>query len=264
MFFAVDEEGGTVTRVSSYSSFRDNKFDSPQDIYNQGGIDAIISDSEEKSNLLRSIGINMNLAPVADMPTDTSSFIYKRSLGRGVEETSNYIAEVVKKMNADGMISCIKHFPGYGDNVDTHTGIAIDERDYSVFEENDFKPFISGINNNAPVILVNHNIVNCMDSELPASLSKNVHKILRDNLNFSGLIITDDLAMDAVKKYTSDGNAAVQAIIAGNDLIISSDFINQKKEILNAIDEGIISEEQINDAVRRVLACKIAYKIIDN
>ena len=101
-----------------------------------------------------------------------------------------------------------------------------------------------------------------MDADKPASLSENVHNILRDELNFSGIIMTDDLAMDAVKAYVQNGEAAVQAVLAGNDMIISSNFVEQKQEILNAVNQGRISEEQINKAVRRILACKYMYKII--
>ena len=164
-------------------------------------------------------------------------------------------------MNADNMISVMKHFPGYGDNVDTHTGIAIDERPYSTFQNSDFLPFISGIESDGPAILVNHNIVKCMDSDLPASLSKNVHNILREELNFTGIIMTDDLAMDAVKTYVENGEAAVQALLAGNDMIITSDFETHRKEVLKALQQNIISEDTINTAVKRILACKYAYDI---
>ena len=102
-----------------------------------------------------------------------------------------------------------------------------------------------------------------MDEEKPASLSKIVHNILRNELNFSGIIMTDDLAMDAIKEYVDNGDAAVQAVLAGNDMIISSNFVEQKQEILNAIKQGIISEEQINESVKRILACKYMYKIIN-
>ena len=152
MIFGVDEEGGTVVRVSSHKAFRDSKFKSPQEIWKEGQLPAILEDSKEKSFLLKSIGLNMNLTPVADVPTDTSSFIYKRSYGRGTEKTAIYVSELIKRMNEDNMISVMKHFPGYGDNVDTHTGIAIDERPYSTFENNDFLPFESGIEADGPAI----------------------------------------------------------------------------------------------------------------
>ena len=262
LVLGVDEEGGTVVRVSAYKAFRNTKFLSPQQIWAQGQLGAILKDSTEKSTLLKSIGLNMNLTPVADVPTKTNSFIYKRAYGRGAEKTAIYVEELIKTMNQDGMISTMKHFPGYGDNVDTHTGIAIDERPYSTFETVDFLPFKSGIEAKGPTILVNHNIVKCMDAEKPASLSEKVHEILREELNFSGIIMTDDLAMDAVKSYVENGEAAVQAVLAGNDMIISSNFAEQKQEILNAIKNKKISEDIINKAVKRILAFKYAYNII--
>lgn len=260
LVLGVDEEGGKVVRVSKYEVFRSSRFLSPQEIWAEGQLTAILADSTEKSNLLKSIGLNMNLTPVVDVPTQLSSYMYDRSYGRGVENTSIYASELIKTMNRDGMISVMKHFPGYGDNVDTHIGIAIDERPYDTFKSSDFLPFMSGIESGGPCILVSHNIVKSMDSDRPASLSKNVHDILRNELNFSGIIITDDLFMDAIKEYVED--AAVQAVLAGNDMIISSDFVEQREEILNAVKQERISEEQINKAVKRILAWKYMYKII--
>ena len=261
MIFGVDEEGGTVVRVSAYKAFRNSKFKSPQELWQEGQLPKILEDSKEKSKLLKSLGLNMNLAPVADVPTKSSSFIYARSYGRGAEKTAIYVSELIKTMNSDEILSSMKHFPGYGDNVDTHTGIAIDNREYNTFENSDFLPFKSGIEAGAPTILVSHNIVKCMDKNFPASLSKKVHDILRDDLNFTGIILTDDLAMEAVKSYVENGEAAVQAVLAGNDMIISSDFVTQRNEILEAVKDGEISENIINTAVRRILACKLAYGI---
>ena len=262
LILGVDEEGGTVVRVSSHKEFRNSKFLSPQELYKQGGLQKVLENSKEKSSLLKSIGINMNLAPVVDVPTKSSSFIYDRSYERGAQETAEFTSELIKTMNEDNMISVMKHFPGYGDNEDTHTGIAIDERSYQNFINSDFIPFESGIEARGPCILVSHNVVKCMDEEKPASLSENVHDILRNDLNFTGLIITDDLAMDAVKTYVENGEAAVQAIKAGNDMIISSDFKTQKNEVLDAVNNGEINIDTINTAVRRILALKYAFGII--
>ena len=262
MILGVDEEGGTVVRVSAYKAFRNSKFKSPQALWQEGQLPKILEDSKEKSKLLKSLGLNMNLAPVADVPTKSSSFIYARSYGRGAEKTAIYVSELIKTMNSDEILSSMKHFPGYGDNVDTHTGIAIDNRKYSTFESSDFLPFESGIEAGAPTILVSHNIVKCMDKNFPASLSEKVHDILRDDLNFTGIILTDDLAMDAVKSYVENGEAAVQAVLAGNDMMISSDFVTQRNEVLKAVKDGEISETIINTAVKRILACKLAYDII--
>lgn len=262
MIFGVDEEGGEVVRVSAYSSFCSSKFKSPQTLWKNGGLKAILDDSTEKSNLLKKLGLNMNLAPVADVALKKSSYIYKRTYGQGYEETAKYISELIKTMNKDGMISVMKHFPGYGDNEDTHTGIAIDERSLDSLVAGDFLPFASGIKSDGPCVLVSHNIVKSIDEKFPASLSENVHNILREQLDFSGVIMTDDLAMDAVKEYSENGEAAVQAVLAGNDMIITSDFEKQRQEVLNAINEGRIPQEKIDLAVRRILAMKYCYGLI--
>lgn len=262
MILGVDEEGGTVTRVSKYKQFRNTKFKSPQELFNEGGMNKIIDDSAEKSNLLKELGINMNLAPVVDISTNPKAFIYDRTLGKSPEETAEYTKNIVQSMNEHGIISTLKHFPGYGDNIDTHTEIATDERPYESFINTDFIPFRSGIEAGAPTVLVNHNIVKSMDPNFPASLSDNVHRILREDLKFSGLIITDDLAMNAVKSYVENGQSAVRAVLAGNDMIISSNFTKQRDEVLEAIKDGTISEDIINRAVIRILACKMNYGII--
>lgn len=263
LILGVDEEGGTVVRVSTYEAFRRSRFLSPQQLWENGQLPAILEDSKEKSALLKSLGLNMNLVPVADVPTESTSFIYKRSYGRGAEKTSVYVSELIKAMNRDGMISVMKHFPGYGDNVDTHTGTAVDERPYDTFASSDFLPFISGIEAGAPCILVSHNIVKAMDADKPASLSEKVNDILRTDLKFSGIIMTDDLAMDAVKSYVENGESAVGAVLAGNDIIISSDFIGQRQEISEAVKQGKIDEALIDRAVKRILAWKYMYNIIE-
>jgi len=262
LILGVDEEGGTVTRVSSYPAFRSSGFQSPQELWQKGKLPAILQDSTEKTKLLKSLGLNMNLTPVADVPTQEDSFMYARSYGRGAEKTAIYVAKLTQRMNQDGMISAMKHFPGYGDNVDTHKEMAIDTRPYETFEKIDFLPFASGIEAKGPCVLMSHNVVTSMDAEKPASLSAKVHHILREELNFSGIILTDDLAMEAVSGYVQSGDAAVQAVLAGNDMIISSDFVAQKQEVLDAVKQGRIKEEQINQAVKRILAWKYAYQII--
>ena len=230
LILGVDEEGGFVTRISRYKNFREEKFASPKFYYEKGGYELLKETEKEKADLLKSIGINLNLAPVADISTDENDFIYNRAFGYDEIKTSEFITNMVTYSNENGINSCLKHFPGYGNNKDTHTGIAIDNRPYENFIEKDYLPFIAGIKAKVPSILVSHNIINCIDEEKPASLSKKVISELREKLNFTGIIITDDLAMDAVKKYVEDNQAATLAIKAGNDMIITSDFITMYKE----------------------------------
>ena len=150
----------------------------------------------------------------------------------------------------------LKHFPGYGNNVDTHTGIALDERPYETFQTSDFLPFTAGIQAGADAVLVSHNIAAAMDETLPASLSPAVHQVLREELGFDGVILTDDLAMDAVAQYAQDGSVAVLAVQAGNDMIVTTDFETQIPQVVAAVEDGVISEERIDQSVARVLAWK--------
>lgn len=261
LIFGVDEEGGTVVRASRYSAFRAEPFLSPRELWTEGGRPRVLADVAEKTALLKSLGINMNLAPVADVSVNPSDFMYQRTLGEGATTTAEYVAAVVGQMQQDGVISVMKHFPGYGNNGDTHTDIVIDKREYEVFQEEDFLPFRAGILAGGSSILVSHNIVEAIDKERPASLSKKVHEILRDELGFSGVIMTDDLAMGAVQDYAEGGSGAVLAVLAGNDLIITSNFEEHQREVLEAVEWGEIEESAIDLAVRRVLAMKIAYGV---
>lgn len=256
LIIGVDEEGGLVTRVSRYGLLRTEKFQSPKYYYEQGGYEELEKIENEKAILLKSLGINLNLAPVADVSVNENDFIYDRAFGYDAEKTSEFITNMVNYANNNKINSCLKHFPGYGNNIDTHTGIAIDNRTYQNFLDNDFKPFEAGIKANVPSILVSHNIITAIDDKYPASLSEKVINELRNTLNFTGIIMTDDLAMDAVKTYVEDGNAATLAINAGNDMIITSDFLSMKNELLKSLEEGKIKEERINDAVERIIAWK--------
>ena len=263
MIFSVDEEGGYVTRVSRFSQFRSEKFQSNQYYYNLGGYEKLKEIEEEKAKLLLSLGLNMNLAPVADVSTDTNDFIHIRTFGKDAKETSTFISNMVSYAKDSGISSCLKHFPGYGNNVDTHTGVANDKRSYDTFTTSDYLPFISGIKAGVPSIMVSHNIMEAIDSSYPSSLSKKVITgELREKLNFSGIVITDDLAMDAVKSYVNAGSAAVLAINAGNDMIITSDFETMYKEVLKAVKDGTIKKETVDNAVRRIIAWKHAYQIM--
>lgn len=261
LVIAVDEEGGYVTRVSRYSNFRDSKFLSPREYYDTGGEELLEKTEKEKATLLLSNGINLNLAPVADVSINSNDFINIRTFNRDARDTAVLIGKMVNYANEVGISSSLKHFPGYGNNVDTHTGVAIDERSYENFLENDYLPFKEGIKNRVPTVLVSHNIINCIDSRYPATLSKKVIAELREKLNFSGVVITDDLSMDAVNSYVEDGSAVVLAVNSGDDLIITSDFVKMYREVYQAVTDKKIDIKTIDQAVKRNIAWKIAYNM---
>lgn len=258
LLIGVDEEGGTVVRVSSNPHLRSEKYPSPQKLLSAGGMEALVADAADKDALLQGLGINVNLAPVADVSTDPSDFIYDRTFGQDAAGNADCVTAVVTQMAADGMGSVLKHFPGYGSNVDTHTGIAVDQRSLESFQQSDFLPFSAGIaaGDGTTAVLVSHNIMTAVDDSLPASLSPAVHDLLRTELGFDGVAMTDDLAMDAVAAYSEDGAVAVMALQAGNDLVITTDYRTQIPKAIEAVKNGTLSTETIDTACRRVLQWK--------
>ncbi len=257
LFIGSDEEGGTVTRASRNPNLFPAKLPSPQKLYKAGGLKGLLTETLQYNDQLLTLGINVNFAPVCDVSTDPADFIYERSFGQNAAETMAYAAGMVEVMNRAGVGCVLKHFPGYGNNVDTHTGIAVDERPLETFRNSDFLPFQGGIKAGAPFVLVSHNIVTCMDADYPASLSPAVHEILRGELGFDGVVLTDDLTMDAVKAYAENGNVATMALLAGNDMIVTADFETQIAQVLTAVERGILPMETVDAAVTRVLTAKL-------
>lgn len=256
LFIGSDEEGGTVTRASRNPNLFSETFKSPQKLNYIGGIEEILRDTDTRSRELRALGINVNFAPVCDVSTDPKDFIYDRTLGQDANMTADYVRLVVPAMTEGGTLPVLKHFPGYGNNVDTHTGIAVDLRPMETFENSDLLPFQAGIEAGAPFVLVSHNIVTCMDADLPASLSPAVHRVLRETCGFEGIAITDDLAMDAVQAYAKNGAVAVMALQAGNDMVITTDYRTQIPAVIAAVQDGTLDESVIDNACLRVLRCK--------
>ena len=260
LLIASDEEGGIVTRVSKNNQLTPNRFLSSQALYKKGKFKAIREDNTEKNKLLYSLGINLNLAPVADVSTDPNDYIYSRSFGQNAKATGEFIKNILESSKGTNVSNTLKHFPGYGNNKDTHTGISIDKRTIEEFRKNDFIPFKIGIENKAESILVSHNIIENIENNIPASLSLNIHKLLRNELKFDGIIMTDDLEMDAINKYVK--NSTLEALKSGNDLIMVSDYETSYKEIKNALDNKEISESLIDKAVIRTIAWKIYKNLI--
>lgn len=257
MFIAADCEGGTVVRASKYPAFRAEPFPGPRELIAAGGMDAVRADTLEKAELLRDLGVNFNYAPVCDMSSNPDCFIFKRTASGDPDTAAEYVSTVVTAMNQKHLIGSLKHFPGYGDNVDTHTQIAHDDRDLDTFMMRDLAPFRAGIAAGAPVIMVAHNVVSCMDPDVPASLSPAVHALLREQMGYEGLIMTDSLDMNAITLYTGDRASAVQAVLSGNDLLCCTSYQKQYPAVLDAVRDGTIPPEMIDNAVRRILSLKL-------
>ena len=256
MLFAADEEGGTVVRISKYPQYRAEPFPAQAEVLSQG-LDAVSSEAQEISGLMSSLGLNMNLAPVCDLPRSETDFIYDRAFSTDPQQTSRAVGAAVESYGQSGLICALKHFPGYGSNRDTHTGIAVDQRPLEQFRQSDFLPFQAGIDAGAGGVLVSHNIVTCLDPELPASLSPASYQVLREELGFEGVAMTDDLDMDAVQKYVEEGTAPVMALQAGADLVLTSDPQGGIPSVLEAVETGALTWDRLDQSVLRVLRWKL-------
>lgn len=252
LLIATDEEGGDVSRLSSNKNIVQEPFKSPSELYQSGGMDAIREDTIYKSEVLKSLGINVNLAPVVDVATDPDSYMYERTIKESTSVTSQYAKTVIESSKNTGVSYTLKHFPGYGNNADTHTSSTTDNRTYSAIMEDDIPPFRAGIKAGAEAVLVSHNTVPALDKDNPASLSATVHNVLRNELSFTGIIITDDLDMGAI----TDSNAVIKAILAGNDLIIVTDYESAISKVKDALENGDIGESLIDKMAFRILAWK--------
>ncbi len=259
MIIAVDEEGGSVVRVSKY--LRDNRFRLPQDVYKSGGMDSIISDATEKSEYLKEFGINVNLAPVADIATNEDDYIYRRSFGVDVDATSNYVRNVVMAMSDIKMGSVLKHFPGYG-SAPGSGGTYHDSRDFNSLKNNDLLPFKAGIEAGANSILVTNNIIDSVDNQNPATLSKDIHDLLREDLKYNGVIMTDDVTDLNNNEFGNDSEIVIKAIKAGNDLIMTSRPQIYFESLITAINNGEICLNELDLSVLRVIAWKDSLDIL--
>ena len=262
MFMSVDEEGGSVARVSRWYQYRSEIFLSPRDYYEQGGLDLVLQMEEEKAQLLSSLGLNMNLSPVADISDKPGAFMYDRSLGEDAYTTAEFVCRTAKISADYGVGSSIKHFPGHGNNTDTHFYTTRDTRSLEELKENDLIPFQAAMDDGYSAVMIGHTVVEALDDEYPASLSKKVHDYIRKQMSFDGVIMPDALDMDTVSSSFNGENVAVLAIMAGNDILCTSEYKEQYEAVLQAVKDNKISIEQIDESVLRILRWKMQLGII--
>lgn len=261
MFIGSDEEGGTVSRLSR-NQIVSPAFESPQALYQKNGWDGIKQDIDRKAQVFGELGIQLGMFPDADVSTDPESFIYDRTIGMDAAGTSHYVKLSVEEMKKQKLGSTIKHFPGYGNNRDSHVEIVTDNRSLDELRKNDFLPFEAGIKAGVDSIMVSHNIVQAIDGNRPASISKPVHDLIRNELGFKGVIMTDDMDMAGLADFISQEEAGLQALQAGNDMILSSSYSSQIPYILDAIKKGEYSEQQLDQSVERLLTWKVELGVI--
>ncbi len=256
LIIGTDEEGGTVVRASDKPNLRESAYLSPSETFANGGWSAVEDDAYDKAEFLLSLGVNVNMAPVCDITSDPDSFMYYRSFSSDAASTSRFVETVVKASKEKKLGTVLKHFPGYGDNGDTHYSSATDSRTFSELQNNDFLPFQAGIKAGADSILVSHITVNSIDSENPASLSEPVHEVIRDTLKFDGVVMTDDLDMFAVDALDIYEPLSVAAFKAGNDFLCCGDIETEYNALLTAVQNGEITTDRLDESVKRILIWK--------
>ncbi|MGK0468401.1 MAG: beta-N-acetylhexosaminidase [Clostridium sp.] len=266
LFLSVDEEGGRVTRMpKEFRNFPTNKAIGKVN-------DAVLSYSIGSTIAMEigSFGFNMDFAPVLDVNSNSKNpVIGNRSFGADANIVSNLGIQTMKGIQSENIIPVVKHFPGHGDtSVDSHLGLPSVNNDLKRLKSLELIPFTEAIKNNADAVMIAHILLPKIDSENPSSLSKIIiTNILRGDLNFNGVIITDDMTMGAIVKNYNIGEAAVKSVKAGTDIVLVchgyDNEVNVINALKNAISNGDISGQRIDESVYRILSLKQKYNLND-
>lgn len=262
LFLAIDEEGGNVMRIGS-SAIDVPYVGSMQSVAAGGDPEAAFEAGSTIGAYLQELGFNLDFAPDADVLVDPSNVtIGDRSFGSDPELCGQMVHRYVDGLHENGIASCIKHFPGLGDTEsDTHTGAAWSSRSIEDYRSAEFLSFGGGIDAGTEMVMISHlSNSELSGSDIPASLNKTIiTDILRSELGYEGIVITDSLRMGAIAERFESAEAAVAAFEAGADiLLMPSDFHAARQGILDAVHDGRISEERIDESLFRILHTRAA------
>ena len=256
---AAQEEGGTFTTISDLDDFSEYDFNSPRTEFENGGLQAVQKAEDDKTTMLKSVGFNLNLAPVVDLADSPDQIMYSRSISGKAEDASSLAEYAAKFDQAKGVSACLKHFPGYGtipDSAVTGAGAVVDERDAETIRQNDYTPFKKGAAAGVHCIMPSNVVVKNIDAAHTAALSPSIHSELRGPVGFKGIIMTDVLDEDDYSAYADGKKPVVQAVLAGNDLILVRNYETAYNDIVAAVQEGTVTEAQLKEACTRVIAYK--------
>lgn len=259
IFLAVDEEGGSVSRVAR-SGIDVIQVGDMASIGESGDTAQAYEAGVNIGEYLNELGFNLDFAPVADVAGSGNGVMGDRVFGSDARLVGDMVSNVVDGMEGTGISSCLKHFPGIGDtDSDTHDGRVETTKTLDEMRASDFIPFQAGIEAGADFVMVSHVTVSAVDGDaLPSSLSKTMMTdVLRNELGFQGIIITDALNMSAITEYYTTEEAAVKAIVAGADmLLMPDDFYAAYDAVLAAVQDGTIPEERIDESLERIYRVK--------
>ena len=261
ILLGIDEEGGQVSRLSPINEQIRlplmNTYGTPEK-RTEGRIIG-----QTLSTGLKQCGMNVNFAPVADVFTNPdNTFLARRCFSSDPETVAMLVQDIVHGHRENRIISCAKHFPGHGSTVgDPHEEIVRSGRTLKQLQECDLIPFEKAIEEKIPMIMAGHILFPEIDNEHPATLSKIIlTDLLKKKMGFEGIVICDALRMKAIRKKSSAEEAAVQAILAGCDMLLGVDYLNKAIRVIKkAVKQGRISEQRIDESVARILKVKMEY-----
>ena len=261
LFFGVDEEGGSVSRVADSLS-EVNNVGSARELGASGDGGSVYIAYAEIGQYLAKYGFNVNFAPVADIYDGQNSMFAERSFGTEADTVAMLVSQAVMGLQENGVSACVKHFPGHGStDADSHNGRATNEMTEANLLATEVIPFQMAIQANPDFIMVSHiSVPGITWDYTPASMSSDVvTRILRMQLGYEGIIITDAMDMGAITTYYTSAQAAVDAINAGCDMILKPDnFKEAYQGVLDAVNSGEISIERIEESLMRIYRVKCA------
>lgn len=266
LWLSVDQEGGRVNRLpESFAAFPTNR------AIGTIGQPAYAADIGKRlGEAVSAIGFNMNYAPVLDVDSNPKNpVIGDRSFGPGTDTVSKLGIAEMQGIRSTGVVPVVKHFPGHGDTaVDSHRALPVVNKSLDELKKLELVPFQRAIAEKADAVMVAHILLPKLDETYPASLSKAViTDLLRGELGFDGVVITDDMTMGAVLQNYSIGEAAVHAVKAGTDIVLVAHDYDKETAVLGAlkksVEEGKLSMSRINESVYRILKLKKAFKLAD-
>lgn len=260
-FLSVDEEGGTVTRIASNDSFPVEDVGNMSEIGAAGDSRKAYEAGAYIGKYLRDYGFNLDFAPDADVWNNLENTVVRyRSFSSDPGTASEMTAAAIQGFHSSGIWTALKHFPGHGATAeDSHEGFAWSDRTLDELRQCEFLPFEAGIEAGSEFVMAGHiSVPEAAGEDTPASLSEKVISgILRDELGYDGIVVTDAMNMGAVTEHYSSAESAVMAVQAGADVILMpSDLQSAYQGILDAVQEGKITEDRLDESVRRILELK--------
>ncbi len=264
VFLGVDEEGGRVLRIGNNESFGVERVKAMGELAQEADVETAVSEAGDTIGAyLSALGFNVDFAPDADVLANAeNSVIGDRSFGEDPETVAKLADIFAEELTGHGILACYKHFPGHGGTVeDSHEGTAYLDRTMDELRQKELIPFQDGSRNGVAFIMVSHiSDSQAVGTQEPASLSQAfVTDVLRTELGYQGIIVTDSLAMGAVTTRYSSAEAAVRALQAGCDmLLMPENFTEAYAAVLAAVEEGVIPQERLEASVTRIVRAKMS------